>query len=358
MEDKKKEKIDRLDESIKKLKKKDFKIYFFIIDTKGAPNGSTQYIYTMAKTLHDLGYNVELLHQDEDFIGVGDWMGEEYASLPHSFIKAENIKVNVRDFFFIPEIFANVMSQTKILPCKRIAISQNLNFISEFIGFGDDWGTYGINKAITTTNEQAKDIKELFPFTEVDVLNPSIPDYFRKTEKPKKLEVVVLTKDQSLFAKIIKQFYWKYPLLKWVVFPDVRGLPKESVAEVLRETEITVWVDDDTYFGYNPIEAIKSGSILIGKVPNVIPEWMYDESGENLNSRGIWFTDLRDVQKIIAQAIFWVMEDRVPEKLTEEMEEMKNLYTHEEYKQNLEKLMGKYIDERINELEDIKDKIK
>ena len=49
MEEKTKKVIDRIDESIDSLKNKNFMIYFFVIDTKGTPNGSTQYIYEMSK---------------------------------------------------------------------------------------------------------------------------------------------------------------------------------------------------------------------------------------------------------------------------------------------------------------------
>ena len=66
--------------------------YFFVIDTKGTPNGSTQYIYEMAKELIDLGYKAEMLHQEKEFTGVGDWLGAEYDLIPHACIENENIK--------------------------------------------------------------------------------------------------------------------------------------------------------------------------------------------------------------------------------------------------------------------------
>ena len=57
------------------------------MDTKGNPSGSLEYIYKLALILNDNGYNVTMLYQkeaDDEFVGVGDWLGEKYANLKHS----------------------------------------------------------------------------------------------------------------------------------------------------------------------------------------------------------------------------------------------------------------------------------
>jgi len=357
MEEKNKKAIERIDESIASLNKKDFNVYFFVIDTKGTPNGSTQYIYEAARNLLNTGLKVSILHSDEEFVGVSEWLGEEYTSIPHYSIKDNNVKVSASDFLIIPEIFSNVMNQTKELPCKRIVLCQNVNYITEFIPLGVSWFSFGINDVITTSNIQAEDIKALFENAKIKVIEPSIPEYFRNNDFPKKLIVSVLSKDQSIVNRIVKQFHWKYPSLRWVTFTDVRGLSKEQFADTLRESAITVWVDDDTYFGYMAIEAIKSGSILIGKVPDVIPEWMYNEDKTNLGDCGVWFTDMRDVHKLIANVVKSWMNDDVPQELYDSMDNFNKKYNIVDNKQQLVKVFDEYISERINELNVIKDKI-
>ena len=52
-------------------------------DTKGNASGSLAYIYELASGLQDMGYNVGMLHSEEDFVGVNEWLGEKYAELPH-----------------------------------------------------------------------------------------------------------------------------------------------------------------------------------------------------------------------------------------------------------------------------------
>lgn len=357
MKDKDKKVIERIEDSIKNLNKKDFTVYFFIIDTKGTPNGSTQYIYEMAHELSELGYTIKMLHQEKEFVGVGEWLGEEYANLPHMCIENENISVSTSDFLLIPEIFANVMNQTKELPCKRIIICQNINYITEFIPLGVSWDSYNIHDVITTSETQKEDIKALFPHIKTKVVEPSIPAYFRDDNLPKKLTVSIVSKDQTMVNRIVKQFHWKFPQYKFVTFADLRGLARKDFAENLRQSAITVWLDDDTYFGYSPIEAIKSGSIVIGKVPNVIPEWMLNEEKTSLNNSGIWFNDLRSVQAIIANVIKSWMDDNIPEELTKDMLTLKDKYTTQQKQSKIEETFSDYIKQRIDELNSIKDKI-
>lgn len=352
-----KEVIKRIDDAIDSLNKKDFTIYFFVIDTKGTPNGSTQYIYEMAKELIDINYNVTMLHQEKEFTGVAEWLGEEYSSIPHACIENENIKVSTSDFLIIPEIFSNVMNQTKELPCKRIILCQNVNFISEFIPLGVSWSNYNITDVITTSAIQANDIKALFPGMKIHVIQPAIPKYFRNDNAPKKMMVSVIAKDQSIVNKIVKQFHWKFPDYRWVTFTDLRNMPRQLFADTLRESAITIWVDDETYFGYAPIEAIKSGSIVIGKIPQIIPEWMYNEEKDGLNKAGIWFNDMRDVQKITENAIKAVLDDVVPNELYGEMKAFEDKYSPESRRQQISNLFETYIKNRIDEIEKVKTKV-
>lgn len=357
MEDKVKKVIARIDEAIDNLNNKKFTIYFFVIDTKGTPNGSTQYIYEMAKELISLGYDIMMLHQEKEFVGVLEWLGEEYANIPHACIEDENVKVSTSDFLIIPEIFANVMNQTKDLPCKRIILCQNVNHISEFIPLGVSWDNYKITDVLTTSETQAEDIKDLFPNMTTQVISPAIPEYFRNNDAPKKLTVSIVAKDQSLVNRIVKQFHWKFPSYRWVTFTDLRGLAREEFSTALRESAITIWVDDETYFGYAPIEAIKSGNILIGKVPNVIPDWMWDKEKKDLVKAGIWFTDIRDVQKITANAIKAWMDDLVPTELYDEIETFENKFTVENRRNEISNVFKGYINGRVTEMESVKEKI-
>ena len=62
--------IGNIEKEIAKIKNKENKIYFFVIDSKGAPSGSLEYIYNLALILKNEGYDVTMLHTEDEFVGV------------------------------------------------------------------------------------------------------------------------------------------------------------------------------------------------------------------------------------------------------------------------------------------------
>lgn len=374
-----KKSIERIDEAITKLENNDFTFFFFVVDCKNVPNGNMQYIYQLAKALNDKKYNVKMLYQLENeyteteidelnrkekpiddrrvFTGVGEWLGEEYMKLPHMNISKQEWKVGPSDFLFIPEVFSSLMKQSYQYkaPCKRIVVLHNYDYITEFIPFNDEWGTYGIHDVIANTEQQGKLVESVFPYIKYRVLNPYISEVFRKPIKPKKLIVNIVSKRTEDVNRIMKQFYWKYPMYKFISFRDLRGYPKETFAEFLQESAITVWIDSETPFGYSAIEAIRTGNIVIGKVPEHMPEWMGDESG--LFDNGVWTYDINLIPDILSRVLGSWMQDNVPNVLYENMEKLDNLYTHEEYEKNLDTIVNEYINERISEFKEIRNVI-
>lgn len=375
-----KQAIERIEEAVSNLKEKNFTFFFFIVDCKNVPNGNMQYIYQLAKTLSNKGYKVKMVYQLENeyskseveelkrkekpiderrvFTGVGEWLGEEFMELPHINISKEEWKVSPSDFLFIPEVFSSLMKQTYQLkaPCKRIIILHNYDYITEFIPFNDEWGTYGIRDVITNTDQQGKLVNSVFPYMRCKTLNPYISDVFRKPIKPKKLIVNIISKKTEDVNKIMKQFYWKYPMYKFISFRDLRGYPKEMFAEFLQESAITIWVDTDTPFGYSAIEAIRTGNIVIGKVPEHLPEWMGND-GELLNN-AVWTYDINIIPDILSQVLGSWMQDKIPETLYENMKKLDGQYTYGTYEKKVDEIINGYIDERINEFTEIKAAIK
>lgn len=370
-----KEIVQRIETEIGKLKDKSFKVLFYVPDAKNNATGYISYIYQMALTLQQLGYNVKMLYQLDNeytveelkklnlenqpiddnrvFVGVTESLGEKYATLEHANIQNEELEVSPSDFLIIPEVYSSVMNQTKKLSCKRIVLTQNYNYLTDFIQVGVSWANFGITDTITSCLNQAELVNSVFPYVKTKVLTPYIPSYFYEGNEPKKLIVNIITKSQKDANKIIKPFYWKYPMYKWVSFRDLRSYPREMFADYLREGAITIWVDSDTQFGYAPLEAIKSGNIVIGKIPELIPEWMLSEDKTQLLDNGIWFNDINSVHKIIADVIRTWINDDIPSEITNAMKETAKKYSFDEYKVNLDNLINSYINERVKEFEEV-----
>lgn len=348
--EKKNQMIERITAEIKKIDDKSFTFFFYVIDTKGNPSGSLGYIYDIAYGLHTMGYNVMMLHSEEEFVGVGEWMGEKYAELPHSNIEKNNIQVSPADILFIPELFSNVMTATKNLPCLRVAILQSFDKLCEIIPFGASWSDLGIHKAITTTDLNVQRVKNYFPNLDVNIVKPAISNVFTNDEsEEKKLIVNIVTRDPSDVNRIVKPFFWQYPMYRWVAFRDLRGQSREDFANALSEAAITVWVDDPTDFGFTPLEAMKSGSIVVGKVPAVAPSWMIVEKN-NLTNAGLWVDNLASLPSVIASVVrTWTL-DMIPEEIYNDAKELTGRYTQgQQLKDINDVIVNKLVAERRND---------
>lgn len=357
MDEKKLKALDKVREEISKIDNKESNVYFFVLDSKGVPSGSLEYIYKLAMIAKGEGYNVGMLYQldkNDEFVGVGEWLGKEYANIPHFNVSKDEVEITPSDIVFIPEIFATVMNQTKKLPCKRVAILQNYDYLLEQMPFAAQWGDFGIIDCLTNTEYNAELIKDIFPYVRTTVVTPYIDKMFGTTIEPKKMVVNIVAKDQSDINKIIKPFYWKYPTFKWVSFRDLRGFPKEMFANSLRDAAITIWVDTDTSFGYSAIEAMKSGSIVIAKIPNTPLEWVDAEGEENigkLRNCCVWFDDFNSLHRQIASVVRSWITDNVPPEVEEEASKVPELYSEERTKKEFCEYLTSLFNGRKKELE-------
>lgn len=352
--------IDRIQSEIDKIDKKENNIYFFVLDTKGNPSGSLEYIYKLAMILKNEDYNVTMLYQvegDEDFVGVGEWLGIDYANLPHENIADESVSVSPSDVLFIPELFSNIMIQTKKLPCKRIAILQNYDFILEQMPMSAQWGDLGIMEALTNSDLNASLVKDIFPYIKTTTIDPYI-DNFAESAEPKKLIINIISKDQSVINKIVKPFYWKYPMYKWVSFRDLRGFPKERYAQLLQESALTIWVDDNTSFGYGALEAMKSGSIVMAKTTTLAQKWMEEGDGINLKNCCVWFDTFQESHRMIASVVRAWITDSIPSKINDAVKETLDLYSFDKTKEQLLSYINGVFENRKAEMQSLITSIK
>ena len=346
--------IERINAEIEKIDKKTNNIYFFTLDTKGNPSGSLEYIYKLAYILKEEGYNVTMLYQEEeDFIGVGEWMGEKYAALPHENIAKEQTSVSPSDILFIPEIFANVMTQTKQLPCKKVTILQNYDYISEQLPLSIQWGDINVLDAITNTESNKELLSEIFPYVKTEVVTPYIDEIYRESNEPQKLVINIVTRDQSVINRIVKPFYWMYPMLKWVSFRDLRGYSNQEFAEKLREGAITIWIDDNASFGYTPLEAMQSGSVVLAKLPSNDLPWVTTDNGEFINGC-TWFNNIHQLPRMIAQLVrAWITNNQVIEDIKEEGRRIASAYTKDKTENAIKNYVSSVMAKRKEDLQNL-----
>ena len=348
--------ISRIEKELKKFDEKDFNVYFYVIDTKGVPSGSLLYIYKIAYELQRLGYNVTMLHDENEFVGISQWADKKYAELKHSKTKDREITVSPSDFLIIPEIYTDVMFQTKDLPCKRVMLVQNFDYLTRIIPVGVHPYEYGITDAIVNDETTRNLVKGNLPRISTHVVRAGVsPTLFRKNEKPKKMIVNFAVKDANDASRIVKPFFWKYPQLKWVTFAQLQNLPQEIFADALRNAAITVVVDDTMSFGYAALEALKTGNIVICKIPENTPSWMLKD-GE-LSDSIIWVDNLNEVPDLLANLVAMWVRDDIPAELYDEIKGMEEVNTMEDMNEDVKTVFGELFESRREEIKKTLDKV-
>ena len=358
MEEQKKQ----IESVLQNLNDKTFNLYFFTLDTKGNPTAGIANIYEHVKLLNELGYNACILHEKNDYKlkgneegqGIADWLGEEYANLPHVSIEGQQLNIGPADFIIIPEIFSNIMDQVKSFPCRKVVLSQSYDYLLELLPIGKRWNVdYGFTDVITTSFKQAQYLLNLFPGIHLHKVPVSIPAYFKPSEKPKIPVVALHTRNQNDAAKIAKAFYLQFPMYKWITFKELRGLPREQFAEELGKSCLAVWVDDVSGFGTFPLEAMECDTPVIGKIPNMIPEWMEEtdaEGNKSIKNNGIWTNTTLNIPELIANYLKVWLEDAIPADFVEAVESTKGQYTSENQLAAVTEVYGVLIGNRIAEL--------
>ena len=284
--------IINLTNALEKLKSKKSRIFFLTMDTKGIAKAAVAYNYEIVKCLNDLGYSAYIMHEKDDYQNVESWLGKELSEVPHSSIESKDVKVEISDLVIIPEVFGHVLEQTKTMPCERMILCQSYDYILETMPPGMTWPVYNVHRAITTSPEQKEMVTSLMQTVQVEEVKLYIPDYFKKSSKPQPPVIAIHTRDARDTMKIIKSFYLKFPQYKWITFRDMRNLSREKFANDLSQTCISVWVDDVSGWGTFPLESMKCGVPVIGKVPNLKPGWMRDENG-------IWTYEMNKIVDIL-----------------------------------------------------------
>jgi hypothetical protein len=230
------------------------------------------------------------------------------------------LEISAEDFLVIPEVFGFVMEQVKQLPCAKIVLTQQYAHMLETLQPGQTWSQFGFYKCITTSSRQKEYIERVMRQISFDIVDPYITEEFYPKNTPALPIIGVHAKEQSDAINLIKTFYLKFPQYRWFTFRDLRGLSEKEFANSLRDCFLSVWIDDHSGFGTFPLESMKTGVPVIGKVPNLQPDWMNEENG-------IWITDQTLFPDLVADYIQNWLEDNIDPKIYEEMKKTVERYS-------------------------------
>lgn len=343
---------EKIKSSIEKLENNKNTIYFLTQDTKGNARASVRYIYQMAYALNKNSFDVCILHEEENYTKVGSWLNEEYDELRHESIKSSSLTISPEDIIVVPEIFGYVIEQLSNLPCEKIILCQSYDYVFETLKPGVTWSDLGFMKVITTSEKQKEYLSSVMKSNAYSVVEPTISETFNEKKTPSKPIISILTRDQRDTMKIIKTFYIKYPQFRWITFRDMRGLTETEFSDYLKDSFVSVWIDDISSFGTFPIESMSCRTPVIGKVPNMKPEWLTEENG-------IWTYESNNIVDIIYEYTQNWLEDNISEELyTKSLETAENFKDYKSFEEKVINMFTALNKSRCelfnNKLEEIK----
>jgi len=361
--------IDKMKMSITKLKNSQSKFLFFVTKSTN-PSASMYEVYFHANVVKNMGFETIIL-TDEDEYEIPYWIDEDLTKLEHQPMSKAKLNVGPQDVLVIPEIFSNVMEQTKTLPCIRVGLLQSIDYMMNGLVPSVDWSSFGISKVITTSDTLKNLVEEFFGKDKFDVKTYDIglPEYFYNDDAPKRPVITVVGRNPNEISKLIKLFYAKYPQYGWVTFDSMiteskppRSLTRKEYADRLRKNFAAVWVDRIASFGTLPIEAMASGCIPIGLVPDITPEYLLEKvvNGENEDSgseytyaenSGVWTADYYSLPTLIGNTLTKYLDDTIEDDVYEKMKTISDKYNQKNSSVQISKIYKDLIEERIVTLE-------
>lgn len=345
-----KENIEKLENSLGKLNSDEYTIYFLTYDTRNNARASVKYIYDMALTLKENGKNVKILVEDKTYTGIQLWLGDKYDSLEVVTIKDDRVEIKIEDIIVVPEYYSNVLENLSNIKCVKVMLVQQKEYIFETLPIGSKWIDFGFDKVITTSEANKKYITEYFKDSVVYIAPPMIGDNFSPSETSPKPTIAISCRDRSINKKIISEFYIKYPHLRWINFRDMNQMTYLEFSESLKECMVSVWIDDDSSFGTFPLESMKCGVPVIGKIPKNEPDW--------LSENGMWTYDETKITEILGKFVMaWLEGVELTDEVIQKMKDTLLPYDSEITKSNILTIFESFKKSRILSIEKALEKL-
>lgn len=372
---------------IEKIEKNNFNIYYYC-PPMNTPSGGISVIFKQAKVLQDAGYNVVIMYEPRldskasyqesqkkgkkiDIFERFDpsWIGKYASELKLQVLgdneirfndgtseKVSILTVNPEDFVIIPEGFPNVMERFVQIPCKKIVFAQSWYYILNTLSVGQNWKSWGIQDVLSISDGITEYVNVIMPGLKIKQYSQSIDRNLFKpksiTEKfPKVAFMLGRSQDAALKTyNVIKTFYAFYPQFRWIRFDELKGLSKEDFANRLAESSLALYTDEIAGFGTMPLEAMACGTHVVGWTPLGGKEYMNSVNGFWAHNGEIF-----QLAELLGVAV-----DRYLTGLLDEPEVMleydKTLerYTEEKETESILKIYNEYKNERIAELQQLK----
>jgi|JFJP01.1.fsa_nt_gi hypothetical protein len=355
------EKIEKIKVSLDKIVNKKSK-FLFVVPESPSPTASVYEIYFHATVVKNMGYEVLILVEKGDYL-IPTWIERELTEFSHISMADPKLTVGPEDVMVIPELYSNIMEQTKNLPCVRIGLLQSVDYKLNSLIPGTDWKSFNINDIITTSETLKEWVESFYGKNKFNIqsYNVGIPDYFTPSKAPQKPIISVVGRNANEISKLVKLFFSRYPQYNWVTFDPMltKSKPPQAMRRVdfakrLQGNFAAVWVDRIASFGTFPLECMKSGVIPICLKPDITPEYILDrsETGDTavvkiVEGAGVWTDNFYDLPVIVGEVLVKFLDDSISPELYATMEKIASKYNQEDSEKRLVEIYQGILNERI-----------
>ena len=357
------EQVEKVKTSLDKLVNKKSK-FLFVAPESQSPVASIYEIYFHASVVKNLGYEVIIMVEKGDYVAP-TWIEKELTDHVHMSMADPKLQVGPEDIMIIPEVYSNVMEQTKNLPCLRIGLLQSVDYMTNSLIPGTDWHSFGIQDVITTSESLKKWLENFYGTDKFDIktYNIGIPEYFEKSTLPQKPVISVIGRNANEISKFVKLFFSKYPQYNWVTFDPMvtKSKPPQPMRRVdfakrLQGNFAALWIDRISSFGTFPLECMKSGTIPICLKPDIMPEYLIerDENGQPIKTvegAGVWTENYYDLPALLGDVLIKFLDDAINPELYDAMELVASKYNQGDAEVRLVEIYTELINKRIALLE-------
>jgi hypothetical protein len=332
------ENIEKLEKIISNLENKKVKFFFFIPSIE-TPNSSMYQIYWNATIVREMGFESIILTEGDDY-KKPYFIDDHLMKMKHTKV-SNKISIAPEDFLIIPEIFTNVMEQLKNFTCEKIVLLQSLDYALHSLTPGVQWSDFGITKVLTVSDSLKDMVHDYFgEYYNVKRYKIGIDNIFKSSGELKRPIVSFIARNGNDITDVIKLFYLKYPQYRFLTFQELSGLDRETYAKKLKDSFACLWIDNISTFGTVPLECMKANTLTIGLIPRIDHEYIKDYSG-------IWVYELFKLPDMIASILTKFLEDEIPNKFNEVMDDISSEYTMQASRESLINVYSEFINERL-----------
>jgi len=343
--------VELLESALSRLEKHENVIYFLVYDTKNNARAAIKHIYDMALVLKEQGFNSKILVEEKAYTGIKGWLGDEYDELPIVAIKEDKVEITIDDTIVVPEVYSNILEQLSNIKCIKVMLVQQKEYMFDTLPIGSRWSSFGFDRCITTTEASKKYILDYFPEALVYIIPPFIGDNFSPNKSPVKPYIAISCRDRVQHRKIISEFYLKFPQLRWITFRDMIQMNYIEFSDALKECMGSLWIDDESTFGTFPLESMKCGVPVIGKIPRTDPIW--------LSENGFWTYDEDKISELLGTFILsWIEGAELTTEVKEKMASTVLPYTKQLHNEATLSIFTAIISQRIDTIKTTIEKIK